>query len=145
MCFKVLWYGDVPDAYYKECERVLKKNGIEDVFEFAGRSQDMVKVYQSADIFCLPSIYEGFPNVLCEAMSCGLPVVASNVCDNPDIIDSSCGVLFDPLDEVDMYYKLKAMLEKSDKEWEAYGLACRKKAIEMFSKDSFVEKYESLF
>ena len=145
ICFKVLWYGDVIDAYYKESDKVLKDNDLKDVFVFAGRSQDMVKVYQSADIFCLPSIYEGFPNVLCEAMSCGLPVLASNVCDNPDIVDSSCGVLFDPLDEEDMFNKLKTMLEKSDKEWEAYGLASRKKAIDMFSKDTFLEKYESLF
>ena len=143
--FKVLWYGDVSDAYYKECELELKENGIEDVFEFAGRSQDMVKVYQDADIFCLPSLYEGFPNVLCEAMSCGLPVVASDVCDNPDIVDLSCGLLLNPLDEDDMFNKLKTMLDKSEKELKSYGEACRIRAIGLFSKDSFLTKYESLF
>jgi len=40
--------------------------------------QDLVRVYQQADIFCLPSHHEGSPKVLLEAMSCGLPCIAAN-------------------------------------------------------------------
>ena len=42
----------------------------------------------AADIFCLPSVREGWPNVVMEALACGVPVVASNVGGVPEILTS---------------------------------------------------------
>ena len=50
-----------------------------------GRDQ-IIKWYHKADIFILPSYHEGLPTVLLEAMSCGLPVIATNVRGNRDLI-----------------------------------------------------------
>ena len=145
--FKAFWYGGISktDNYGSKCYKILEENHLEDVFEFKGRTTNVTGCYQSADIFCLPSIYEGYPNVLCEAMCCGLPVIASNVCDNPDIVESSCGILFNPLDEDDMYNKLKAILIKPKCELIKMGKSSREIAVEKFSKEEFVNKYESLF
>jgi glycosyltransferase involved in cell wall biosynthesis len=49
------------------------------------------------DALILPSLYEGLPNVVCEALACGLPVLASKISDNPRLVqDAVTGYLFDP-------------------------------------------------
>lgn len=50
-------------------------------------NQSIEVEYRKADVFCLPSLYEGYPNVVAEAMSCGLPILCSNVCENPYIVE----------------------------------------------------------
>lgn len=56
-------------------------------------------VYGAADVFVLPSLVEGHPKVLLEAMACGLPCVASNVAGNREVVaDGRTGMLVDPGD-----------------------------------------------
>ena len=56
-------------------------------------------VYASADVFVLPSFTEGHPKVLLEAMSCGVPCLASNIGGNRSILaNGEAGILFDPRD-----------------------------------------------
>jgi glycosyltransferase involved in cell wall biosynthesis len=62
---------------------------------FLGERADASYLMCSFDVLCLPSFMEGFPNVVGEAMSCGVPVIASDVGDNSIILDN-CGWIFDP-------------------------------------------------
>ncbi|MEG1554955.1 MAG: glycosyltransferase [Rikenellaceae bacterium] len=95
---KAVWIGDNYDTkYYEECLALIEELGLKDIFIFKPQTNNIVEEYQKADIFCLPSFYEGFPNVICEAMSCGLPIVCSDVCENPKIVEQGKnGFLFDP-------------------------------------------------
>lgn len=52
--------------------------------------------YAAADCFCLPSYREGVPNVVLEALACGIPVVATNVGGIPEILQDACGALIQP-------------------------------------------------
>lgn len=61
---------------------------IEDHVIWPGSLRDMAPIYNSLDIVCLSSISEGFPNVLIEAMACGVPVVSTCVGDAPVIINN---------------------------------------------------------
>jgi glycosyltransferase involved in cell wall biosynthesis len=54
--------------------------------EFRGLTRDPVPLYQEADVLLLTSDYEGMPNVVLEAMACGLPVVATRVGGVPEIV-----------------------------------------------------------
>lgn len=144
--FRIDWYGEpYPEDYFNKCQQKIKEKSLESVFVFHPATKDILSVYRKADLFVLPSIYEGFPNVLCEAMSCGLPVLAGNVCDNPNILSNSkCGSLFDPFDVSDMAEKISMMLDKSIKELRQMGKESRTHIIENFSSDLFVDSYLKL-
>lgn len=68
--------------------------------------------YNSADLFCLPSLREGCPNVVIESLACGSPVVGTRVGAVPDLISSKeLGLLVEPGDEMELSVALKNALE----------------------------------
>lgn len=77
----------------------VKKRGLEDNFINLGEvvPEKINKLYNAADIFCLPSHWEGIANCVVEAMASGLPVITTNVCGHPEVIRSSdTGILIPP-------------------------------------------------
>lgn len=142
------WYGDVQtgeEAYGEACYNKRIELGVEDVIEFHPATTSIVKHYQSCDVFCLPSIYEGFPNVVCEAMSCGKPIACSRVCDNPHIVqENKNGIFFNPTDVDSIYNGLKQIIEMPKEERLAWGHKSREIAETLFSKEAFVQKYIKL-
>lgn len=143
LLFKVKWFGS--HSYVDYCDKVYEKTkdlDISDVIKFYQPSENILQEYQMVDIFCLPSIHEGYPNVLCEAMSCGLPVVCSNTCENPRIVSEGIhGFLFDPYSVDCMANAIERMLAFSVEEKMIMGNACRYKTVENNSVESFTEKY----
>ncbi len=66
-------------------------------FKLLGEVRNIEELYKSYDALLHISLYEGFPNVICEAMFLGCPVIASNVCDHPIVIDQEKrGLLCEP-------------------------------------------------
>lgn len=61
-------------------------------------AREIARWLAAANLLCLPSYSEGCPNVVIEALSCGRPVVGSNVGGMPELLNSQCGVLFPPGD-----------------------------------------------
>lgn len=143
---RVDWYGSpYPQEYYDECKRLRHEQGLDGILTFHPPTQNILAQYIKADAFILPSIYEGYPNVLCEAMSCGLPVIASNVCDNLAIVSSeSCGYLFDPLNVKNMAQRILMMASKSCAERREMGVIARNIIEKNFSKKKFIEQYLEL-
>jgi glycosyltransferase involved in cell wall biosynthesis len=68
--------------------RLVKNEGLHSRFKFFGQvnQKTLRNLYQESNAFILPSYYEGFPNVILEAMSCGLPTIATNVGGIPEMI-----------------------------------------------------------
>lgn len=144
--FRYDWFGTVTDkTYYQNCLDLIKKYGIADVFEFHKPSKNIVKEYQTSDVFCLPSLYEGFPNVICEAMSCGLPILCSNVCDNPKIVEEGVnGFLFDPKSMDDIIKKFECLLSEKKDFQKRFDSINRKKVLEIFRQERLSEDYLNL-
>lgn len=142
------WYGhtqkgeeDYEEAVYAK----VKKLGLEDTVTFHPSVTNIVDYYQSCDVFCLPSIYEGFPNVVCEAMSCGKPILCSRVCDNERLVrDGYNGLLFDPESAEDMADKMEKNINMNKEQRELWGKRSRELAIDILSEESFVNKYIAL-
>lgn len=142
--FHVTWFGDINDDYGYQCKSLIETLGLEELIEFKPTQKNIQIEYQKADALCLPSIYEGFPNVIGEAMSCGLPILCSNVCDNATLVDGANGMLFNPFDEDDMLNTAKAFLSLKLGDYEMMGKESREKAIQILSKEAFVNKYKTI-
>lgn len=81
--------------FIKEYQRLVKSLGLQKQVLFAGYRTDIDRFYQAADAFVISSFREGLPVSLMEAMSAGLPCIASRIRGNVDLIAES-PLLFDP-------------------------------------------------
>lgn len=143
---QVDWYGDATDeSYLAACKQTVVDYGLERVFVFHPADRNILQHYQQADIFCLPSFYEGFPNVVCEAMSCGLPVVCSRVCDNPTIVsEGETGFLFDPHSVEDISKTMMRLIMLSVEKRTEMSDRSRAWAVAHLSGENFVKKYQAI-
>lgn len=92
---KLLVIGDGPQRQeYEDAARTL---GISDRVIFTGERRDIATALSTMDVFCLPSLSEGLPNALLEAMAAAVPIVATSVGGVPDVIrDEDTGLLVEP-------------------------------------------------
>ena len=81
----------------------------------AMEQSEIVKWYQKASLFILPSFVEGFPVTVLEALSCGTPVVATNVGGIPEVIQNNeTGILIPPSNPVSLAKAIDHLLENED-------------------------------
>lgn len=149
----VVWYGvndkatELPEytQYTEECMRMVETSGYGNRIKLLNKRKDIENAYREADIFSLPSHFEGTPNVICEAMASGLPVMASNVCDNPNfVIPHKNGWLFDQLDISDIAKTLVEVSNTKNEILSCYGKESRRIVEEKCSEEVFVNKYIKL-
>lgn len=145
--FHIVWYGKSESNidYYKKCQEKVYQLGLEYYISLKEKTFKIKECYQDADLFCLPSFYEGTPNVICEAMACGVPIVCSDVCDNSRYVEDGVnGCLFDPHNAVSMANALERMLSMTEADYMTYCQNSRERAEKLLSKDRFVESYINL-
>lgn len=112
-----------------------------------GPQSDMPRLMNTLDVLCLPSFSEGFPNVLGEAMACGVPCVSTDVGDAATII-SDTGLTVPPRDSKALIGALHKMLELSPKARRNLGSAARRRiegnyALPVIAK-RYLDVYEGL-
>lgn len=91
--------------------QVAREQGVVDRVHFLGFRTDIYQVYQSGDIFCLPSFREGLSASIMEAMASGLPVVCSNIRGNIDLVlPGEGGMLITPNDVLGFSKAIQAIL-----------------------------------
>lgn len=139
----VSWFGHTGDKeYYKQCVDLCQSVGLQDIFSFHEASTQVLEQYRQADVLCLPSLYEGCSNVVCEAMSCGLPVICSHVGDNGWFVkDGVNGFLFAPDSVEEISKAFERFIRLSVDERKRIGVRNREIALEAFSKEIFVNQY----
>ncbi len=122
--------GDGPER--ERLEALAAELGFGERVTFTGVvSQDEAReLYRGSDLFCLPSLAEGLPAVLMEAMACGLPVVSTRIDAIPElVVDGESGLLVEPGDSAG----LRAALERltgDPKLRAALGAAGRRRVAE---------------
>ncbi|WP_417383310.1 glycosyltransferase [Gimesia sp.] len=105
----VLGNGSLESALSQKIEQA----GLGEFFQLKGSQQQhrLVDWYRAADLIALPSLSEGIPNVLLEAISCGKPFVASRVGGIPEIAAPDCDRLVTPEDSSELAVAISEMLE----------------------------------
>jgi len=113
----IVGYG----RYRGRLEQQIAQLGLQDRVKLVGRipHQQLYQWYSAADLFCLASSNEGWPNVVLESLACGLPVVATAVGGVPEIINSEeYGLLLDAIQGPRLVEQLRdGILAALQKEW----------------------------
>ena len=128
-----------------ELRRFVRARGIEDRVKFTGYVRNVHEYLQAADLFVFPTEGEAFPLSLVEAMSCGLPVIASRVGGIPEIVTHGRdGILVDPANPEALAREI-AFLMKETPTAGSLGSNARRTVCEAYSIESVASQYfESL-
>jgi teichuronic acid biosynthesis glycosyltransferase TuaC len=114
----IIGYGQYRDKLMGKIARL----GLQSSVKLVGRvaHEQLYKWYSAADLFCLPSASEGWPNVIMESLACGLPVMATRVGGVPEILVSEkYGLVLDAVQGSRLVGQLKdGILEALQREWD---------------------------
>lgn len=141
------WYGskEYDITYFEKVLRKYESLEIQEYLSLNAPSDKIEEEYQKSDIMCLPSLYEGYPNVIVEAMSCGLPILCANRFENPYIVEEKVnGFLFDPENIDDILAALEKMLALTSAERRIMGQINRKLCLQRNTEDAFLQSYVKL-
>ena len=132
------WFGNPYPDYFEKVKARIAELDIADMVTFNKGTDDVVTAYRNADIFLLPSLYEGFPNVLCEAMACGLPAIATAVCDSPVILTDERWHV-DPHSPQSFADAIERMVSLSPEQRAEIGRSNRQRIVDLCSENKFIE------
>ncbi|MCD6460213.1 glycosyltransferase [bacterium] len=128
-----------------ELEQLSVDLGINENTVFLGFLDNPAKYLEQSDIFVLPSLWEGMPVALMEAMACGLPCIASDVGGVGELIDNNIsGILVKPKD-IDALYESMLRLISSPDERAKLGEGARKKISNCYSKKNMINQLEQIY
>ena len=104
--------------YYMKMNNYINTNNLNSHWKWIEPTKDIAKFYQSYKALILASVREGLPNVVCEAQSCGMPCIVSNVLDHDKLIkDDISGYLFDSNNPKSLAQKMKYIYSLNNKEY----------------------------
>ena len=124
----------------------VKAEGLDRYVHFLGFRPRIAEVLRAADVFLMPSLREGLPLALLEAMASGLPVITSNINGMSEVVDGiDCGWLVDPTSEDAIAAAILAAARLPREQLAAMGKRGKAHVIANFSKERMVSNYEALF
>ena len=128
-----------------ELSQLTKSAGVENYFTFLGNQNDIPAILKQFDIFVLPSLWEGLPLVLLEAMAAKKPIIATGVNGISEIIESGkTGILVPPRDSEKLADAINRMIDDGDLRKYVVNEGF-KKVNEEFNVVSMVKKTEELY
>jgi glycosyltransferase involved in cell wall biosynthesis len=129
-----------------EIERLAMGANVLDRFRFLGMRKDVPALMAAADGYVMPSAWEGLPMVLLEAAGSGLPIVATNVGGNSEIVrDDVSGYLVPPSNPTALAEALQKMEDALPSSRAAMGSAGRAFVIQKYSLSSVLDEWECVY
>lgn len=140
---RLLFVGD--GSQRSGLENLAQELEIAEQTIFTGYQSEVIPFIQSMDLFVLSSISEGISNVLLEAMSCALPIVATEVGGNPEVVvENQTGYLFPAGQTADLTGKIK-LLHATPSLRKQLGQAGQLVVKERFSMQKMIAAYQDLY
>jgi len=140
---QLLLVGDGPER--ERLETLTETLNLTDGVRFAGQRLDVERILKAADIFILPSQWEGMPMSAQEAMASGLPVIASRTEGIVDIIeDNATGLLVTPGSVEQLAHAICRLIQNPPLA-QQLSHAAQQKARALFSMESIVQSYAELY
>ena len=140
---KALLVGD--GALRRSMEEKARELGLSDTVVFTGTRRDVPGILALLDVFVLPSLWEGLPIALLEAMAAGLPIVATAVGGTPEVVvDGVTGLLVPPRNP-DALAKAVLTLLHDPGLRQKMGQAGKERVREHFSVEKMVKETEGLY
>jgi glycosyltransferase involved in cell wall biosynthesis len=141
----VLIVGVGFDAGNAELARTIEQAGVTGRVSLMGQRHDIPEIVAGLDIATLSSAWgEGFPNVLGEAMACGVPCVTTDIGDSAWIVGRT-GMVVPPRDAEALADALGRLVVLGHEGRQQLGAAARARVVENFEVDDIVRRYESLY
>ncbi|MGV0837622.1 glycosyltransferase family 4 protein [Mycolicibacterium thermoresistibile] len=129
-------------------EKLIAELGISDIVQASSGLSDaeLAKLLASAEVACIPSLYEGFSLPAVEAMASGTPIVASRAGALPEVVgpDGECARLVPPADVGELTEVLGELLD-SPQQRHRLGAAGRRRALDVFSWESVAAQTVSIY
>lgn len=140
---RLIFVGDGPER--SEAERLTRELGVEEHVTFLGKQSALPEILSIADIFLLPSQQESFGLSALEAMSCSVPVIATNIGGIPEVVKHDETGFIAELGDVQRMARYCIDLLQNPKKLAAFRTQSRRRAVELFDIAKIVPLYEEVY
>jgi glycosyltransferase involved in cell wall biosynthesis len=118
--------------------------GTADRVHLLGKRRDIPDLLEAGDVFVFPSLWEGLPIALVEALEMKLPVVASDIAPNREVVQDDAGVLVPPRDPEALAEGIQKLLNEPERARE-FAETGQQRVAEQFSVETLVADYRTLY
>lgn len=140
---RLVLVGDGPDK--PRLEQVARESGAAEHVWFAGARSDVPDLLRALDIFVLPSLGEGISNAILEAMACALPVLATRVGGNPELVSDDVSGLLVTAARPDEMARAIERYARDPHLLRSHAQAARARIQRDFSMDSMIASYMAVY
>jgi glycosyltransferase involved in cell wall biosynthesis len=128
----------------EELQRWIVDFGGKARFKFMGERRDISRIMSVLDVYCLSSLFEGFPNVVAEAMLMQVPCVVTDVGDAKRIVGET-GWVVPSNAPIALADALQTVLNMTEKERQARGWVARQRIVENYGMEKIAAQYSNLY
>lgn len=129
----------------QEAMAMLQDKGLAEQAWLPGKRDDIAEIMRAMDVFVLPSKAEGISNTILEAMATGLPVIATRVGGNAElVVDGETGYLVAAENDEDMAQAIAKLVVDEDQR-QRFGAAAQRRVHQHFSIDNMVARYQQVY
>lgn len=125
-------------------EHQIEAADLRDHFVLLGRREDVHDLLLGFDQFVMPSLREGLGIALIEALSSGIPSIATTIGGIPEVLENNCGLLIPPADHLALAASIKTLHDQPDLA-KKYALAGAEQVIKKFSLSTILPQYIKLY
>jgi N-acetyl-alpha-D-glucosaminyl L-malate synthase BshA len=140
---RLVMIGDGPER--SSAEQQARELGLLERVAFLGKQEHFGPLLAACDVFLLPSEQESFGVAALEALSCGVPVVASDVGGLPELVEPGLAGLLVPVGDVGAMARAVLWLLEEPGRWREFSSRARARVLQHFRREPAVDRYEALY